>query len=241
MYPFAPWNFHLEGNYTFTRHGTSSASAKVIQDILGFLVETAKHQTPNTVNVFLGVTCDVSNTASNAPYVEFRPSPGRIQRIRSMLAHESVHRISAHAAQVLLGKLNFLLHAAWGGVGRAAMQPLRSRAGQTPFLLKGGLQPPPEGTAWTLALATMASFLDLLFDRLPPCLAKKVLVCLWHSRLPRPLHGRRRHQYLLLWMAPLGFDKQTLINQCELLAILSATLSAPDLLRDRDIIAWYLS
>ena len=46
---------------------------------------------------------------------------------------------------------------------------------------------------------------------------------------------------LLLWMASFGFDKQTLINQCELLAILSATLSAPDLLRDRDIIAWYLS
>ena len=166
MYPFAPWNFHLEGNYTCTRHGTSSASAKVIQDILGFLVETAKHQTPNTVNVFLGVTCDVSNTASNAPYVEFRPSPGRIQRIRSMLTHTSVHGLSAHADQVLLGKLNFLLSAAWGGVGSAALQLLRTRAGQTPFLLKGGLQPPPAGTAWTPALATTASLTSSLISLL---------------------------------------------------------------------------
>ena len=43
---------------------------------------------------------------------------------------------------------------------------------------------------------------------------------------------------LLLWMASFGFDKQPLINQCELLAILTAILSAPAIIRDRDIIVW---
>jgi len=240
----------------------ASAATKGIQDILGFLVEDAKHQPPSVVNVFLGVTTDISNTASEAPYVEFKPSPGRIHRIRSMLTHASVHGLSSHAAQVLLGKLNFLLHAAWGKVGRAALQPLRTRAGQFPFLLKGGLQPPPEGTAWTPALATMASFLDLLFDRLPPFRwylgprprSQLVLYC----DAQYSLFGRKgvgfvvgvpdSHNHymggdviphdLLLWMASFGFDKQTLINQCELLAILVALLSAPDLLRDRDIVIW---
>ena len=43
---------------------------------------------------------------------------------------------------------------------------------------------------------------------------------------------------LFLRMASFGFDNRTLINHCELLAILAAILSAPDLLRDRDIVVW---
>ena len=95
--------------------GASAGVIKATQDILGFLVEEAKHQRPDNVNVFLGVTCDIASAPGYAPYVEFRPSPSLVQRIRPTLAHASAHSLSAHDAQVLLGKFNLLFHTVWGG------------------------------------------------------------------------------------------------------------------------------
>ena len=113
---FDDFNTSVTSDFKVYNQADSGASTSVeaIQDILGLLVEDAKHQHPDNVNVFLGVTSDVSNSTGDAPYVEFRPSPGSIQRIRSMLANASVHGLSAHAAQVLLGKLTFLFQAVWG-------------------------------------------------------------------------------------------------------------------------------
>jgi hypothetical protein len=79
---------------------------------------------------------------------EFRDHSGSLKPLEALLWIPVVLRKPAWIPARWVGD---------GGFGRAALQPLRSRAGQTPFLLKGGLQPPPEGTAWTSALATMAS------------------------------------------------------------------------------------
>ena len=225
-----------------------------IHSILGLLLERRKHQPPATANAFLGVITDVSQAAASDPYVEFRPAPGRIQRIRAAFHRASRLGLSPHAAQVLIGKLGFLLHAAWGKVGRAALQPLVARAGIP--------SPSPADSAWTPQLAGAAAFFDLLFQCMPPLR--------WYlARPPQPrlvvycdaqysLFGRKGvgviiadtatgntfiagdviPPTLLDWMATFGCERQTHINQCELLAILTAILSAPESFQGRDVLIW---
>ena len=66
---------------------------------------------------------------------------------------------SAAMASTIHGKLSWLLQAAWGGVGRAALQPLVSRVGITTYLLPGGRVPPPQTEIWTTSLQSMSDFL----------------------------------------------------------------------------------
>jgi hypothetical protein len=132
-----------------------------LQDALGLILEPAKRQPPNSSNVFLGVVCDVSSAHRAYPVVEFRPSSGRTDRVMAMLDHAAVEGLSAHSAQVIKGKLDWILQAAWGGVGRAAVQPLVSRTGSKKFLLPGGRPAPPETQLWTPELASMTEFFQL--------------------------------------------------------------------------------
>ena len=67
--------------------------------------------------------------------------------------------LSAAMASTIHGKLSWLLQAAWGGVGRAALQPLVSRVGITTYLLPGGRVPPPQTEMWTTSLQSMSDFL----------------------------------------------------------------------------------
>ena len=46
---------------------------------------------------------------------------------------------------VVRGKLAGPLQDAWGSVGRTGLPPFRTRCGDQPFLLPGGITPPPEG------------------------------------------------------------------------------------------------
>lgn len=232
----------------------AAAGLHAIHSILGLLIEQRKHQPPATANVFLGVITDVSKSVDSDPYVEFRPSPGRVERIRAAFQRASRFGLSPHDAQVLIGKLGFLLHAAWGKVGRAALQPLVERASIA--------SPSPVDVAWTPQLAGVAAFFDLLFQSLPPLR--------WYlARPPQPrlvvycdaqysLFGRKGvgiiiadaatgrtfisgdvvPQTILEWMATFGCERQTHINQCELLAILTAILTSPDSFQGRDVLIW---
>ena len=85
-----------------------------------------------------------------------------------MLDEGAASGLKPHTASVILGKLGWILQAAWGGVGRAAIQPLVSRAGTFPVRLPGNQTAPPETTRWTPQLAHMTRFVRALFDRLPP-------------------------------------------------------------------------
>jgi hypothetical protein len=105
--------------------------------------------------------CDVSSAHRAYPVVEFRPSSGRTDRVMAMLDHAVVEGLSAHSAQVIKGKLGWILQSAWGGVGRAAVQPLVSRTGSKKFLLPGGRPAPPETQLWTPELASMTEFFRL--------------------------------------------------------------------------------
>ena len=46
---------------------------------------------------------------------------------------------------VVRGKLAGPLQDAWGSVGRTGLPPFRTRCGDQPFLLPGGITPPREG------------------------------------------------------------------------------------------------
>ena len=85
----------------------------------------------------------------------------------TMLDHAAVEGLSPHSAQVIKGKLGWILQSAWGGVGRAASQPLVSRTGSKSFLLPGGRPAPPETHVWTPELSSMTAFFRTLFEFLP--------------------------------------------------------------------------
>ena len=120
-------------------------------DMIGLQLESTKHQPPSCVNTFLGVDCDTSHVQDKEPYVEYRPSKGRIARILDLLAQSAKFGMSSHAAQMLKGKLTFVLQSAWGRVARAATQPLATRSGSH----KDKQFPPDDGIFWTPALQTM--------------------------------------------------------------------------------------
>ena len=147
----------------------AAAALNSLHGLLGFKLEPHKHQSADVSNVFLGVTTDTSQVSASKPYVEFRPSPNRLERVLGMLRTAAADNFfDSSTAKAVRGKLTWLLQAAWGSVGRAGLQPLRTRCGDRPFLLPGGLEPPPEGTDWTPALQAMTDFFDLLFQHLPP-------------------------------------------------------------------------
>ena len=146
----------------------AAAGLSGLHDALGLILEPAKHQPPNSSNVFLGVVCDVSSANHASPFVEFRPSSGRTDRVMAMLDHAAVEGLSPHSAQVIKGKLGWILQSAWGGVGRAASQPLVSRTGSKSFLLPGGRPAPPETHVWTPELSSMTAFFRTLFKFPPP-------------------------------------------------------------------------
>ena len=135
--------------------GAAMALSVLHNDLLGLRLESTKHQPADVHNVFLGVTCDVSHAGAADPYVEFRPSPRRVDNILNMLNFGAHWGLPSHAASVLYGKLGFLLQAAYGRVGRAAIQPLVWRQSE-------------ETSAWTPSLHRMKMFLDTLLPRLPP-------------------------------------------------------------------------
>ena len=233
-----------------------------LHQMLGLKLAPEKHKPPALVNTFLGVDCDLSHVQDDVPYVEFRPSPGRIARLLALMKSAAQFGLTSHGAQVLHGKLGFLLQAAWGRVARAATQPLYSRAGKKPFVIPGKPPPPPEGTTWTPALIGMRSFLETLLACLPPLriylgTPKRGHIVVYSDAQYSP-HGRKglgviladtatgeRHicgglvpPDILDWVIGHRGDLQTQINQCELLAVVAAVLTFSELLKDRDVVFW---
>jgi hypothetical protein len=180
----------------------------------------------------------------------------------AMLDHASVEGRSAHSAQVIKGKLGWILQSVWGGVGRAAAQPLVSRTGTKNFLLPVGRPEPPETHLWTPELASMIQFFRTLFKFLPPL--RRTLGATPHGRLlvysdaqysqcgrkglgvvvtdtltnTSYMCGGEVPDDILAWMDSFGSRKKQKINQCELLAVITAVMTFGDILRDRELLVW---
>ena len=240
----------------------SAAALAILHHAVGLLLEPDKHQPPASNNIFLGVHTDVSNLGPPHPYVEFRPSEERKRSVLQMLDEGATSGLKPHTASVILGKLGWILQAAWGGVGRAAIQPLVSRAGTLPVRLPGNQTAPPETTRWTPQLAHMTRFIRALFDRLPPLrwyvgVPRKSKVVVYvdaqyshdgrkgvgivivdtHDNTRR-ITGGTIPTYLLSWLDSFATNSQQRINQCELLSVVVAVISFPELFQDRDVLLW---
>jgi hypothetical protein len=229
---------------------------------IGLILQPDKHQPPAAINTFLGVVCDVSRAHTSQPFVEFRPSAQRTDGVLAMLDEGAACGLSPHSAQVIKGKISWILQSAWGCVGRAAAQPLVSRAGGRKFLLPGGRAPPPETHEWTPALQDMTEFFRTLFRSLPPLRAflgipRRAPVVVY-SDAQYSVDGRKGLGViitdvesgasrmcgaeipldLLQWMDSFGTRKKQRVNQCELLALLGAVLTFGEVMRDREILVW---
>jgi hypothetical protein len=237
----------------------AAAGLSGLHDALGLILEPAKHQPPNSSNVFLGVVCDVSSAHHASPFVEFRPSSGRTDRVMAMLDHAVVEGLSPHSAQVIKGKLGWILQSAWGGVGRAAAQPLVSSTGSKSFLLPGG---PPETHGWTPELASMTQFFQTLFKFLPPLrqtlgapprcrllvysdaqysqCGRKGLGVVVTDTLTNASYmcGGEVPDDILAWMDSFGSRKKQKINQCELLTVIAAVMTFGDIFCDSELLVW---
>jgi len=133
-----------------------------LHDMMGLQLESTKHQPPSCVNTFLSVDYDTSHVQDKEPYVEFRSSKGRIARILDLLAQSAKFGMSSHAAQMLKGKLSFILQSAWGRAARADTQPLATRSGSH----QNKQLPPDDGISWTLSMQTMRKFLTIALKKI---------------------------------------------------------------------------
>jgi len=121
----------------------AATGLSALHDILGLQLESNKHKPPSDKQVFLGVHCDTLHVTVSIPYVEFTPSTGRTDFANEILYNASKQGLDQHTAQVVKGKIGFILQSAWGRVARAATQLLVSRCEKKPFLLPGRVQPSP--------------------------------------------------------------------------------------------------
>jgi len=89
-----------------------------------FPLHPGKRVRPMSVARVLGVMCDLSAFQSHLE-VRFYPAPGRVEEcLRLLDVIEDNGRLYPASARVLVGKLGFTLSAAYGRVGRAALQPV---------------------------------------------------------------------------------------------------------------------
>ena len=135
--------------------------------LFGWPIEAPKSQEAGVVNKFLGMMGDTSlastlNRSEADPLeVSFYPNDDWVGNILDIMdqcdpAAGGSGTMTPHQAEVLLGKLGFLLRGAHGSIGREASQPIFSRKHD----LTGQL-------AWNEALTHSFSFFLKLFTRFP--------------------------------------------------------------------------
>ena len=200
-----------------------------LHDMIGFRLEPQKRKHGAAVNEALGVVCDFSGF-TDLGCVELRPTEKRrAEIIQSMRAAQARGRLLPHEAQVLLGRLNWVLSSSYASVGRAATLPLVDRATRS------------GATVWTPALSHMVDFFTQLFQDMPPlrfdfgqAKRKKVIVftdaSFKHSRagLGVMLFDQESDEQFVCskrvpdWVLRSLEDRETQINHLEMLGILCA-------------------
>ena len=222
--------------------------------LFGWPIEASKHQEGATENKFLGMMTDTSKvtTLNRGPdeklTVSFYPHEDRVAQILDLMnSHDPAWGgsgyMTPHEADVLLGKLGFLLRGAHGSVGRGASQPIYQRK-HDDF----------GHTGWNTALTHSFAFFRKLFTAFP--------VRTWHLEADESpwllvytdacKNSRRggigivifdtatNKRYVSSAICPRDIEAcfergGHIINQLELLAILTALLTYPDLFRNRRV------
>ena len=237
-----------------TAVGLTSAQDSLIlcHDLVGpDLIEYKKHKALADSNVGLGHEIDVSFVRrEHAVYV--RCTPDRIEKVlHAFTVARAANFMSPGDASTVRGKLGFLLSASCGKVGRAATQPLLQR------------EYFDSDYSFGAAMRSMADFFEALLPRLPALRIPiegdpRPPVILYTDAMYNPPSARRsapfsqigialfhpdaagpRHGTLMLppWVyGYLSSDDKTLIMQAEMIAPLSALMSAPAAFAGRKVI-----
>ena len=146
--------------------GTKRKMVELLR-LFGWPIEAPKSQEAGVVNKFLGMMGDTSltstlNRAKSDPLeVLFYPNDDRVGNILDLMdqcdpAAGRSGAMTPHQAEVLLGKLGFLLRGAHGSIGRGVSQPIFSRNHDSTGQL-----------AWNEALTHSFDFFRKLFTRSP--------------------------------------------------------------------------
>jgi hypothetical protein len=226
--------------------------------LFGWPIKVPKSQEAAVVNKFLGMMGDMSlastlNRAAADPLeVSFYPNEDLVGNILDLMdrfdpAAGGSGTMTPHQAEVLLGKLGFLLRGAHGSIGRGASQPIFSRKHN----LTGQL-------AWNEALTHSFAFFRKLFTCFPvltwrldadetPWLLVYTDVCknTQFGGLEVVIFDRATGlRYVSSVICPKDIAESFtrwgyIINQLELLAILTALLTFPELFRNRQAL-WFV-
>jgi hypothetical protein len=138
-----------------------------LHGLFGWPIEMSKSQSGDTENKFLGMMTDTSKVTTlhrppEAPLeVSFYPHEDRVTQILELMNSDDPSVggsgfMTPHEADVLLGKLGFLLRGAHGSVGRGASQPIYARKND-----KFGC------SGWNEAIAHAFAFSRKLFAQFP--------------------------------------------------------------------------
>ena len=146
--------------------GTKRKMVELLR-LFGWPIEAPKSQEAGVVNKFLGMMGDTSLTStlnrakSDPSEVSFYPNYDQVGNILDLMdqcdpAAGGSGAMTPHQAEVLLGKLGFLLRGAHGSIGRGVSQPIFSRKHDSTGQL-----------AWTETLTHSFTFFRKLFTRFP--------------------------------------------------------------------------
>ena len=223
-----------------------------LHGLFGWPIEMSKSQSGDTENKFLGMMTDTSKVTTlhrppEAPLeVSFYPHEDRVKQILELMnSHDpsvgGSGSMTPHEADVLLGKLGFLLRGAHGSVGRGASQPIYARKND-----KFGC------SGWNEALAHAFAFFRKLFAQFPVRVWQLGVVSEpWLLVYTDACKNTRRgglgviifdqvtgRKYVSSAICPKAVEDTfarggKIINQLELLAILTALMTYPQLFRNR--------
>ena len=223
--------------------GSAQHCLDFLHNAVRFPLEPRKRKHSSAVNVALGIEADLSKV-STCREVSYRPTPERVTSLVARLqAFRAARSMSPGEAASLLGSLGFTLTAAYGGVGRAAVQPLIQREHYDGH------------SGWTAALDAMCDYFIALLPRLPELRLQlgaraggHLLVYTDASHSPSfsglgvvvfdTARGRRFISECRLppWVFSLFASSDHVINQAELLAMVAARLTFPDVFYGRSVL-----
>jgi len=108
-------------------NGSPQAAVATLHTCLGFTLSDSKRLDSQSMNIALGVLCDMSNAHSEG-IVRFQIPKRSCDRVLTSLSeHRAANRMTPATASKICGQLGWTLNGVYGRIGRAALGPLFSR------------------------------------------------------------------------------------------------------------------
>jgi len=138
--------------------GSAQSSLGFVHNLFGFPLAPEKRKLVASSNIILGMICDMSRVSSERVVI-FQPRGEKLEEaLEIMRSCRRKDCLDNKSAEICAGKLNFLLSATYGRVGRAATLPLVQR-------INGGSKGHPN---FTKAEHSMVEFFEALLPNLKP-------------------------------------------------------------------------